>query len=129
MFVHTALTWGFFLALAPLVIHLINLVRRRRVKWAAMDFLLQSYKKHQKWVWLQQMLLLLLRILAMVVAVAMLAQWMARNQWFSLLSGRVTHHFVLLDDSLSMSERFGGATAFDKATQTLTQIASQAMAQ
>ena len=129
MFVHTVLTWGFFLALAPLLIHLINLVRRRRVKWAAMEFLQQSYKKHQKWIWLQQLLLLLLRILAMVIAVAMLAQWMSRNQWFSLLSGRVTHHFVLLDDSLSMSERSGGTTAFDKANQALARIASQAMTQ
>jgi len=50
MFIHTALTWGFFLALVPLLIHLINLVRRRRVKWAAMEFLLASYKKHRKWV-------------------------------------------------------------------------------
>lgn len=129
MFVHTALTWGFFLALAPLLIHLINLVRRRRVKWAAMEFLQQSYKKHQKWIWLQQMLLLLLRIMAMIVAVAMLAQWMARSQWFSMLSGRVTHHFVLLDDSLSMSERSSGLTAFDRATQTLARIAMQATAQ
>src|SRR4029079_1335420 len=104
------------------------LVRRRRVKWAAMDFLWQSYRKHQKWVWLQQLLLLLLRIAAWIVAVAMLAQWLARNQWFSLLSGRVTHHFVLLDDSMSMSERFGGTTAFDRATQSMNRIASQAMA-
>lgn len=129
MFVHPALTWGFFLALVPLLIHLINLVRRRRVQWAAMEFLLQSYRKHQKWVWLQQLLLLALRILAMVVLVAMLAQWLARQQWFSLLSGRVTHHFVLVDDSLSMSERLGGAAAFDKANQTLSRLAAQAMAQ
>lgn len=129
MFVHTALTWGFFLALVPLLIHLINLVRRRRVKWAAMDFLWQSYRKHQKWIWLQQLLLLLLRMAAVIVAVAMLAQWLARNQWLSLLSGRATHHFVLLDDSLSMSERFGGTTAFDKATQALGRIAQQVMAQ
>ena len=41
-FVHQALTWGFLLALLPLVIHLINLVRRRRVRWAAMEFLLTA---------------------------------------------------------------------------------------
>lgn len=129
MFIHPALTWGFFLALVPLMIHLINLVRRRRVQWAAMEFLLQSYKKHQKWVWLQQLLLLLLRMIAMVAVVAMLAQWIARSQWFSLLGGRVTHHYILLDDSMSMSERFGGASAFDKASQSLARIATQAMAQ
>ena len=57
-FVHSALTWGFLLALVPLLIHLINMMRHRRVKWAAMEFLLASYKKHRKWIWLKQLLLL-----------------------------------------------------------------------
>ena len=61
-FVHQALTWGFLLALAPLLIHLINLMRRKRVQWAAMDFLLRSYKKHRRWIWLKQLLLLLMRM-------------------------------------------------------------------
>ncbi len=46
-FLYPALTVGFFLALLPLLIHLINMMRHRRVKWAAMEFLLQSYKKHR----------------------------------------------------------------------------------
>ena len=129
MFIHPALTWGFFLALVPLLIHLINLVRRRRVKWAAMNFLLQSYKKHQKWIWLQQLLLLFLRMAAVAAAVAMLAQWVAKSHWFSLFGGQVTHHYVLLDDSFSMSERFGGVSAFDKATRALARVAAQAMVQ
>ena len=37
-------------------------MRHRRVQWAAMEFLLKSYKKHRKWVWLKQLLLLLLRM-------------------------------------------------------------------
>ena len=60
-FVHQALAWGFLIALAPVLIHLINMMRHQRVKWAAMDFLLKSYKKHRKWVWLKQLLLLLAR--------------------------------------------------------------------
>ena len=43
-FVYTTLTWGFLLALVPLAIHLINMMRQRRVQWAAMEFLLASYK-------------------------------------------------------------------------------------
>ena len=61
-FVHQPLTWGFLLVLLPLLIHLINMMRHRRVKWAAMEFLLQSYKKHRKWIWLKQLLLLLVRM-------------------------------------------------------------------
>ncbi len=72
-FLYPALTVGFFLALLPLLIHLINMMRHRRVKWAAMEFLLQSYKKHRKWVWLKQLLLLLARMAAVALIVAMLS--------------------------------------------------------
>ena len=74
-FTYQALTWGFLIALIPLLIHLINMMRHRRIKWAAMEFLMQSYRKHRKWVWLKQLLLLLMRMLAVAMVVAMLAQW------------------------------------------------------
>ena len=112
-FVHQPLTWGFFLVLVPLLIHLINMMRHRRVKWAAMEFLLQSYKKHRKWIWLKQLFLLLMRMAAVALVVAMLAQWVSRGQWLDLLGGKPTHHYVLLDDSYSMSDRLGGASAFE----------------
>jgi hypothetical protein len=128
-FVYQALTWGFLLALVPLLIHLINLMRRRRVQWAAMDFLLRSYKKHRKWIWLKQLLLLLMRMAAVALIVAMVAQWITKKQWLAIFGATSTHHFVLLDDSYSMSERFAGSTAFDKAKQALGEIASQAIGQ
>ena len=35
--------------------------------------------------------------------VAMLAQLKTRDQWLAMFGGRVTHHYVVLDDSYSMS--------------------------
>ena len=93
-FVHQALTWGFLLALVPLLIHLINMMRHRRVHWAAMEFLLASYKKHRNWIWLKQLLLLLARMAAVALVVAMLAQLKTRDQWLAIFGGRVTHHYV-----------------------------------
>ena len=61
-FVYPALAGAFLLALLPLLIHVINLVRHQRVEWAAMEFLLASYKKHRRWVWLKQFLLMVSRI-------------------------------------------------------------------
>ena len=127
-FVHQALTWGFLLALLPLLIHLINLMRRRRVQWAAMDFLMRSYKKHRRWIWLKQFLLLLTRMAAIALVVAMLAQWITQRQWLALFGSTTTHHFVLLDDSYSMAEQSGGASAFDRAKQAIGDIATQAIA-
>ena len=128
-FVHQALTWGFLLALVPLLIHLINLLRRRRVQWAAMDFLLRSYKKHRKWIWLKQLLLLLTRMAVIGLVVMMLAQWITRKQWLSIFGATATHHFVLLDDSYSMSEREGGTSAFERAKRVLGDLAAQSMGQ
>ena len=124
-FIHQPLTWGFFLVLLPLLIHLINLMRQRRVEWAAMDFLLEAYKKRRNWIWLKQLLLLLARMLAVAAAVAMLAKLVTRDQWSSFLGGKTTHHYVLLDDSLSMGERLGGGTAFDRAVKATGQLIGQ----
>ena len=114
--------------LVPVVIHLINLMRQQRVKWAAMEFLLQSHRKHRRWIWLKQLLLLLLRMMAVAVAVAMLAGLVTQDQW-SILGGQATHHFVLLDDSLSMSDRSNAGRALDRANQALRRIAEQLVRQ
>ncbi len=128
-FLYQGLAWGFLLALVPVLIHLINMMRHRRVRWAAMEFLLQSYKKHRKWVWLKQLLLLLARMAAIALLVAMLAQWITRGQWLDFLGGKVTHHYVLLDDSASMAERYGPVSAFEVAGQFLQRLAASAAEQ
>ncbi|MCA9207920.1 MAG: BatA domain-containing protein, partial [Planctomycetales bacterium] len=124
-FTHPFLITGFLIVLAPLLIHLINLMRHQRVKWAAMDFLLQAYKKHRKWIWLKQLLLLLMRMAAIALIVAMLAQLRTHDQWLSMFGEKTTHHYVLVDDSYSMSERISGSTAFDKSLQTIARIGAQ----
>ncbi len=128
-FLYQPLTWGFLLVLLPLLIHLINLMRQKRVDWAAMEFLRMAYRKHRKWVWLKQMLLLLARMLAIAIAVAMLAHLITQEQWAALFGGKTTHHIVLLDDSYSMGDQSGTARSFDRAGQVLQSLAEQAMAQ
>ena len=56
-FVFSPLLWGLVAVAAPVLIHLINMMRHQRVQWAAMEFLLASYKKHRTWVWLKQLIL------------------------------------------------------------------------
>ncbi len=125
-FIHQPLTWAFLLVLVPLLIHLINMMRHRRVKWAAMEFLLASYKKHRKWIWLKQLALLLMRMAAIAAIVFIMAQWIPPDQWAKLFGGKVTHHYVLLDDSLSMTDRDGQSAAFDRAKQIVDQIINSA---
>jgi len=111
----------------PLLIHLINMMRHRRVKWAAMDFLLQSYKKHRNYVWLKQLLLLIARMAAVLLLGLLLAGLGCHSQISQWLDSSSTHHYVLLDDSFSMSDNAGGGeTAFDRAKRAVERIGARA---
>ena len=56
----------------------------------------------------------------------MLAQLKTRDQWLAIFGGRATHHYVLLDDSYSMSDRVAGASAMDAAKQVVASIVDRA---
>ena len=127
--VHPALAWAFLLVLLPVLIHLINLMRHSRVKWAAMDFLLESYRRHSNWIRFRQIILLLMRMAAFALIVGMLAQLITPDQWSRLFGGKVTHHYVLLDDSYSMSDRGGATRAYDRAWRVVRRIGSLAAVQ
>ena len=87
-FVHPSLFWiGLPLLALPILIHLINLLRQRKVDWAAMEFLLVSQKKHRKWIILKQLLLLLARIAAVAALVLMVAQPVLKDQWGKIFGG------------------------------------------
>ncbi len=116
---------GMMVAL-PVLIHLINMLRHRRVKWAAMDFLLQSYKRQRNWVRLKQLLLLLARITALLLALLMLAQAGCQDPRLAgILGGQTTHHYIIVDDSYSMGETQAGASALDRARETIGTIGAR----
>ncbi len=123
-FVFQPLTWGFLLVLVPLIAHLINLLRHRRTKWAAMDFLLESYRKHRRWVWMKQLLLLLSRMFIMLLLVLLLAQWVTGARWLSIFGKSVTHHYILLDDSLSMADSAQGTSAYQTGLKAISSLLS-----
>ncbi len=106
----TLLTIGLPLVAVPILIHLINLRRQQRIRWAAMQFLLESQQRNRRWVLLKQLLLLATRMAVVAVLVLMLAHLVLRNEWLSLLGRGTTHHLVLLDDSYSMSDRWDDTT-------------------
>jgi hypothetical protein len=128
-FVHPLLLWGLPIIALPVLIHLINLLRHRRVEWAAMEFLLVSQKKHRAWILLKQLVLLLLRMLAITAIVLVVAQPLLRHQWSGLLGGTKTHHIILLDDSFSMSDHWNDTSAFEQAKRVVERIGAEAARQ
>lgn len=116
---------GMMLVAAPIIIHFINRLRFRRVKWAAMEFLLASQQRNRRRLLLEQLLLLLLRILVVAALVMLVARPLVDPEKFSLFQGQKTHHLVLLDDSGSMRDRWGDTTAFDAALDVIRKIAAE----
>lgn len=119
-FLYQPLTWGFLLAGVPILIHLINMLRHRKQKWAAMEFLLESYRRNRRWVMLKQWLLLAARILAMLLLVAMLAKWVSSSRLLGLLGGQSTHHYILVDDSFSMAETDQSESAYARGLRAVS---------
>jgi hypothetical protein len=106
----------------PILIHLINMLRHRRVEWAAMEFLLASHKKHRTWVRMKQLLLLLMRMAALALVAFLVAQPLLRNQLGSFFGSSSTHHIVLLDDSFSMSDQWADTNAFSEAKRAIERL-------
>src|SRR5215813_10908675 len=85
---------------APILIHLINRMRFRRIRWAAMEFLLKSQKRNRRRLIIEQLILLLLRILLVLLAGFLVARYLLAGA-----TGRGTSHVVVIDDTLSMHDR------------------------
>ena len=124
------LWWGLPLVAAPVVIHLINLLRHRKVPWAAMEFLLASQRKYRTRVLLKQLLLLLLRVAAILGIVLALAQPRWKTALGRMLGGARTAHVVLFDDSYSMGDlsadgRIGDTSCFDRGRLVVERICAE----
>src|ERR1700689_5135692 len=121
-----ALTVGGALISSPILIHLINRMRFKRVRWAAMEFLLKSQKRNRRRLIIEQLILLLLRILLVLLAAFLLARYL----YSGMQDQSGTQHFVILDDSLSMTDHWEeeGAVVncFTKAKQELVNVAREA---
>jgi hypothetical protein len=124
-FVNPSLLWFLALVGVPVLIHLINLLRHRRVPWAAMEFLLESQRRNSTWIKLKQLLLLLLRMAAVAGVVLLVAQPIGCNRLGRFLGGRKTQHIVLLDDSFSMADRWANTSAFDEAKKVIERIGDE----
>ncbi len=94
---------GLGAAALPILIHLFNRRRFRRVRWAATDFLLEAERRNRRRMRLEELILLGLRCLAMAFLGLMLSRLFVKPQSLvaALGSNTRTEHFIVLDDSYS----------------------------
>src|SRR5437016_10432266 len=104
LFLHPAnVAVGGALIASPIIIHLINLMRFKRIRWAAMEFLLKSQKRNRRRLIIEQLILLMLRCLLVLLAGLLVARFYGDELGITSSSG--TTHVVMLDDSLSMLDK------------------------
>jgi len=121
-FISWPLLWGGAAAIsAPILIHLLNRQRYKRIRWAAMEFLLLAFKRTRRRIRIEQLLMLLIRCLMLL----MLGMALARPIFGSFILSGHRDVYVLLDDSYSMGyQSADGNAAFERARRRLKQILS-----
>ena len=129
----TFLTPAFLGALAlvgiPILIHLIRRRKLKIVKWAAMDFLLQSQKKQRRRLRIEELILLLLRMLIIAAGVLAFARPVLRAMGVPILSQN-THVYavIVLDNSFSMAARGTDArTSFERAKAAANEVVTRVL--
>lgn len=120
----TFVAGGACLIAAPIIIHLINRMRYKRVRFAAMEFLLASQQRNRRRLLLEQLLLLLLRILIVAAIVLLISRLILDPSQISVFRGARSHHVVLLDDSLSMRDRWGETSSFAESLKIVNRLAA-----
>ncbi len=127
-FVHPALLWGLLAAGVPILIHLLNRRRYRRLAWAASAFLLAAYRRTRRRMRMENFLLLLAR----TAAVALLALAIARPHAgvegpVAALAESRRDEVVVLDASYSMGYRGqAGSTPWERALEAAREILDRA---
>lgn len=103
-FLQPLLLFGLPLALLPVIIHLIHLLRRRQVKWAAMMWLLAAQRMNKGLSKLRQYLILLFRVLAIAAIIFVICRPLAGGL-LGLTGGAPDSVIILLDRSASMEQQ------------------------
>src|SRR5258706_7219764 len=101
-----AMVAGGAMVSSPVLIHLINRMRFRRIRWAAMEFLLKSQKRNRRRLIIEQLILLLLRCLLIALATLLLARFIGLT--IANYEQKANVHLIILDDSLSMKDSVKG---------------------
>ena len=110
----------------PILAHLINRQQIRRTDWAAMQFLNRSVRVRSRQIRLRDILLLLMRCLALLLLVFALARPASDTaDGFSLPGEQRAGVVIALDASFSMSHSDGDATRFERAIQMVKTIGEQ----
>jgi hypothetical protein len=115
-FLSPGLAWFAMAGAIPIIIHLLNRQRYKRMRWAAMDFLLAALRKTRRRLQLENLLLMLIRVLLLVLlALALARPYLTKD---ILPVGHKNVHLVLcVDTSYSMGYKQAQKTPLARAKE------------
>jgi hypothetical protein len=108
----------------PILAHMLNRYQVKHTDWAAMQFLNKNVRVRSRQLRLQDILLLLLRCLALLLIVFALARpFVNQAKGFVARLGEPRAAVIIaLDASFSMQHKEGSATRFDKALEKIRSL-------
>lgn len=112
-FVNPLFAWLGLAAVIPLIIHILNRRRYQKIRWAAMDFLLKALYKNRRRLQMENLILLILRMLIIVILAFVLAKPYLKSS--ANLVESDTHFIIAIDNSYSMGYRTGFSNLLDEA--------------
>jgi hypothetical protein len=108
---------------SPILIHLLNKRRFKIVEWAAMDFLFEAEKKNKRRVQIENMILLLLRCLAMLLLAFMVARpFLPSGVMGAFAQTRQLERILVIDDSLSQRVLVDSMPAMQKTKESVKEL-------
>ena len=125
-FLSASLLVGLAAVAAPVLIHLISRRRARRVRFAAIEFVLRSQRRSARSIRLRQFLLLLLRCLFVAAIALAIAQPVLSEDDVTAADQPPVAVALVVDASASMQAVIDGKSAFaraiDQARQTVDEL-------
>lgn len=124
-FLNSIWLWGSLAAAGvsvPIIIHLLNRFKHRKVDWAAMELLRKALIARSRQVRIEDILLLILRCLALLLLALALSRPTLRGQSAELFGGpRQVGVVIAIDASYSMEHR-GVNSRFDRARERVKEL-------
>lgn len=120
-FINPAILWGMAAISIPILIHIFNLKRTKKIEFSTLMFLKEIQQSKYKKIKLKQLLILLCRIAFIILLVMMFAKPFDKGFLGTTGEKSKSSVILILDDSFSMQSRDKNGNDFDNAKKKITE--------
>jgi hypothetical protein len=126
-FLNTLFLIGLAAMVLPIIIHILNRRRLRKVPFSSLEFIIELSQRRMSKINLRRWIVLLLRTIAVVLIVLAFARPTVRTNAALFMPGNVPKHVLIcLDASMSMSAEHETGTAFTLAKDIAKRVVDDA---